>query len=80
MLQCDILNIGERIMQLNDKQKTRIANFLTDIGKISIAALVLGQFLSKEPFNWYIFLSGLLLCFLFVAIAIILESNSIKEE
>lgn len=67
-------------MQLNEKQKARIANFVTDVGKISLAGLVFGQFLSKEPFNWYIFLIGLLICLLFVAIAIMLESNSTKEK
>ncbi|MEW5694274.1 MAG: hypothetical protein AB1765_13385 [Candidatus Hydrogenedentota bacterium] len=67
-------------MQLNEKQKTRIADFVTDIGKVSIAALVFGQFLSKEPFNWYIFFTGLIISLLFVGIALILESNLTQRE
>ncbi|MFH1564204.1 MAG: hypothetical protein ABIF11_12445 [Nitrospirota bacterium] len=67
-------------MRLNEKQKTRIANFVTDMGKISITALVFGQFLSKEPFNCYIFFTGLTISLLFVGIAIILESDLTQKE
>jgi hypothetical protein len=50
---------------------------MTDIGKISIAALVFGQFLSKETFNWYVFVIGFAISLLCVEIALMLE---LKEE
>ncbi|MEW6680116.1 MAG: DUF6722 family protein [bacterium] len=63
-------------MQFDKKQKQRVANFITDIAKISIGGMVFGQFLSKEPFNWYVFLGGLILSLGFLIVAILLD----KEE
>ncbi|MEW6103194.1 MAG: DUF6722 family protein [bacterium] len=67
-------------MQLDKKQKQRVANFITDIAKISIGGMVFGQFLQEKPFDWYVFFGGLFFAIVCVIIALILDKEEVKKE
>lgn len=63
-------------MKLDIKQKTELAKTLNDIAKLTITALVIGQFVVVEHFNIPVFILGTLVSLSLIIIATVLN----KEE
>ena len=55
---------------LNRKNALFLADKLADLANIIAASLVFGQFLLEEKFSIFIFITGILLTFIFYLIAL----------
>ena len=55
------------------KKRENLSKAIYDIGKLSFAALVIGQFISSAAFNPIIFIGGLIFTFLAFLIAYLIE-------
>ena len=58
-------------MKFTKKQRENLAKALYDVGKLVLTALVLGQFISQQPFVLGRFLVGLIIflsCFIFATL------------
>ena len=50
-------------MKLNEKQREVFGNKVLDIGALAVGALIFGQFLSGEEFQWGLTIMGILIFF-----------------
>jgi hypothetical protein len=46
------------MVRLNQKQRTALGETLRQVGNLSIAALVLGQFVGNRPLSWPVLGAG----------------------
>ncbi|MEW6607980.1 MAG: hypothetical protein AB1414_11115 [bacterium] len=61
-----------KIMQA-PKKRENLSKAIYDLGKLSFAALVIGQFVSPNLFNPIVFIGGLIFTFLAFFIAYLIE-------
>jgi hypothetical protein len=46
------------MVRLNQKQRTALGETLRQLGNLSAAALVLGQFVGNRPLSWRVLVAG----------------------
>ncbi len=51
------------MIQLNPKHRQLFAEKILDIGHLAVGALIFGQFISVEPFNWRLTIAALSILF-----------------
>lgn len=67
-------------MKFNEGQKEVISNIFRDLTKLTIVALVLGQFVPGQHFSWMIFIGGLVAAILMATTAVLFASNNKEDE
>ena len=65
-------------MQLTKAQRNVISNIFRDLTKLTVVALVIGQFVPERHFNPLVFLGGLGAAF-FMAVVAVRAAVNIKE-
>jgi len=65
-------------MKLNNGQKKTLSNIFRDLAKLTVAALVLGQFVPEHSFSIMVFLGGISTA-VFMGIAAVIFSVDDKE-
>lgn len=65
-------------MKLSQNQKEVISNIFRDLTKLTVVALVLGQFVPEQQFNLLRFFGGITSAILMAVVAVIFAPN--KED